>query len=309
MAVRDRPQRGARRAAPAQPASSTAEPLDDRAPSPPTRSSSLRPRDRSAALATLAPRDREVIALKFHAGLSNAELARVLGVSESNAGHAAPPRHAATEEGLPCDGVTRPRCRTTSSASSRRSTPRSPVSRSSPSSAELAELVVTCATSARGPTRGLLVARLDARAARRIFRAVARRPPRDVSPAAGARALPGAARWSARGASPRAGLALRLCSSRSSVSLSVSRDGGAPLNRDARRPPAADERSPGVARRRGCRSRGADRRGYGRPARAGVQRMRGRRAVEATTVARRCRRRVDAERLRVWPPAERARRR
>jgi RNA polymerase sigma-70 factor (ECF subfamily) len=27
-----------------------------------------------------------LIALKFHAGLSNAELARVLGVSESNAG-------------------------------------------------------------------------------------------------------------------------------------------------------------------------------------------------------------------------------
>jgi len=39
-----------------------------------------------AALATLSARDREVIALKFHAGLSNAELAGVLGVSESNAG-------------------------------------------------------------------------------------------------------------------------------------------------------------------------------------------------------------------------------
>jgi len=39
-----------------------------------------------AALATLSARDREVIALKFHAGLSNGELARVLGVSESNAG-------------------------------------------------------------------------------------------------------------------------------------------------------------------------------------------------------------------------------
>lgn len=38
------------------------------------------------ALATLPARDREVIALKFHAGLSNGELARVLGVSESNAG-------------------------------------------------------------------------------------------------------------------------------------------------------------------------------------------------------------------------------
>ena len=39
-----------------------------------------------AALATLAARDREVIALKFHADLSNAEIADVLGVSVSNAG-------------------------------------------------------------------------------------------------------------------------------------------------------------------------------------------------------------------------------
>jgi RNA polymerase sigma factor (sigma-70 family) len=39
-----------------------------------------------AALAELPPRDREVIALKFHAGLRNTELARVLGVSETAAG-------------------------------------------------------------------------------------------------------------------------------------------------------------------------------------------------------------------------------
>jgi RNA polymerase sigma-70 factor (ECF subfamily) len=39
-----------------------------------------------AALEALDPRERELIALKFHAGLSNAEIARVLGVSESNAG-------------------------------------------------------------------------------------------------------------------------------------------------------------------------------------------------------------------------------
>lgn len=39
-----------------------------------------------AAMNTLAPREREIVALKFHAGLSNAEIARVLGVSESNAG-------------------------------------------------------------------------------------------------------------------------------------------------------------------------------------------------------------------------------
>ncbi len=38
------------------------------------------------ALARLSGREREIIALKFHAGLTNAQLARVLGVSESNAG-------------------------------------------------------------------------------------------------------------------------------------------------------------------------------------------------------------------------------
>jgi RNA polymerase sigma factor (sigma-70 family) len=39
-----------------------------------------------AALAELPTRDRELIALKFHAGLTHAELAAVIGVSESNAG-------------------------------------------------------------------------------------------------------------------------------------------------------------------------------------------------------------------------------
>ena len=39
-----------------------------------------------AALAGLEPREREVIALKFHGGLTNAELARALKLSESNAG-------------------------------------------------------------------------------------------------------------------------------------------------------------------------------------------------------------------------------
>jgi RNA polymerase sigma-70 factor (ECF subfamily) len=38
------------------------------------------------ALYRLPAREREVIALKFHAGMSNSELAAVLGVSESNAG-------------------------------------------------------------------------------------------------------------------------------------------------------------------------------------------------------------------------------
>ena len=38
------------------------------------------------ALAELPGREREVIALKFHAGLGHAEIARVLGTTESNAG-------------------------------------------------------------------------------------------------------------------------------------------------------------------------------------------------------------------------------
>jgi RNA polymerase sigma-70 factor (ECF subfamily) len=40
----------------------------------------------SAALAELSPRERELIALKFFAGLSNAEIGTVVGISESNAG-------------------------------------------------------------------------------------------------------------------------------------------------------------------------------------------------------------------------------
>jgi RNA polymerase sigma-70 factor, ECF subfamily len=39
-----------------------------------------------SALAGLDPRERELIALKFHAGLSNAEIAKVLGISVANAG-------------------------------------------------------------------------------------------------------------------------------------------------------------------------------------------------------------------------------
>src|SRR5512142_653701 len=39
-----------------------------------------------SALAELPARDREVIALKFHGGLGNAELAQVLGISETAAG-------------------------------------------------------------------------------------------------------------------------------------------------------------------------------------------------------------------------------
>ncbi len=39
-----------------------------------------------AALANLDPRERELVSLKFFAGLSNAEIAGVLGLSESNVG-------------------------------------------------------------------------------------------------------------------------------------------------------------------------------------------------------------------------------
>ena len=40
----------------------------------------------SAALANLTPRERELVGLKYFAGLSNAEIGAVIGVSETNAG-------------------------------------------------------------------------------------------------------------------------------------------------------------------------------------------------------------------------------
>jgi len=40
----------------------------------------------SVALERLQPAERELVALKFFAGLANAEIAQILGVSESNAG-------------------------------------------------------------------------------------------------------------------------------------------------------------------------------------------------------------------------------
>ncbi|HWH45111.1 MAG TPA: sigma-70 family RNA polymerase sigma factor [Thermoleophilaceae bacterium] len=46
----------------------------------------LRRRSLRAALGTLDAREREIVALKFSAGLSNSEIAGVLGLSESNAG-------------------------------------------------------------------------------------------------------------------------------------------------------------------------------------------------------------------------------
>lgn len=57
-----------------------AEPLDEAA------ELALRRRSVRAGLEAIDPRDRELIALKFAAGLSNAEIAGVLGLSESNAG-------------------------------------------------------------------------------------------------------------------------------------------------------------------------------------------------------------------------------
>jgi RNA polymerase sigma-70 factor (ECF subfamily) len=57
----------------------------------------------TAALGALEPRQRELIALKFFAGLSNAEIATVLGLSESNAGTRL--HRAVTKLREACDGV------------------------------------------------------------------------------------------------------------------------------------------------------------------------------------------------------------
>jgi RNA polymerase sigma-70 factor (ECF subfamily) len=68
------------------------EPVDPRSGSSPEAAgepSSTDPLERitvRAALQTLTPRERELIALKFFAGLSNQEIAEVVGISESNAG-------------------------------------------------------------------------------------------------------------------------------------------------------------------------------------------------------------------------------
>ncbi|MGI8460253.1 MAG: RNA polymerase sigma factor, partial [Solirubrobacterales bacterium] len=47
---------------------------------------SLRRAALASAMATLEGRERELVALKFFAGLSNSEIAEVIGVSESNTG-------------------------------------------------------------------------------------------------------------------------------------------------------------------------------------------------------------------------------
>jgi RNA polymerase sigma factor (sigma-70 family) len=64
-----------------------AEPADSASPGPvDVAEGALRRGVVRAALAALEPRDRELVALKFFAGLSNGEIASVLGVSQSNAG-------------------------------------------------------------------------------------------------------------------------------------------------------------------------------------------------------------------------------
>ncbi|MFL5870006.1 MAG: RNA polymerase sigma factor [Solirubrobacterales bacterium] len=62
----------------------TAEPEDTQAPAPDD--AALRRTTLRAAIATLSARERELVALKFFAGLQNAEIARVIGTTESNAG-------------------------------------------------------------------------------------------------------------------------------------------------------------------------------------------------------------------------------
>ena len=63
------------------------DPPDDAAPAPDDETErTLRRAAIRSALAGLDSRERELIALKFHAGLDNRELAAVLGVSVSNAG-------------------------------------------------------------------------------------------------------------------------------------------------------------------------------------------------------------------------------
>jgi RNA polymerase sigma factor (sigma-70 family) len=64
----------------------TAEPTADTAAPEDAADAALRRAALRTALQALPPRERELIALKFHAGLDNAELAAVLGVSVSNAG-------------------------------------------------------------------------------------------------------------------------------------------------------------------------------------------------------------------------------
>jgi RNA polymerase sigma-70 factor, ECF subfamily len=63
-----------------------AEPADDGPALDDHVESSARRETVRAALAQLEPEDRELVALKFFAGLTNPEIAKVIGTSETNAG-------------------------------------------------------------------------------------------------------------------------------------------------------------------------------------------------------------------------------
>jgi RNA polymerase sigma-70 factor (ECF subfamily) len=63
-----------------------ADPVDPESVAAPTGGVSERRIVLADALQGLEPRERELVALKFFAGLSNTEIARVLEISESNAG-------------------------------------------------------------------------------------------------------------------------------------------------------------------------------------------------------------------------------
>jgi RNA polymerase sigma-70 factor (ECF subfamily) len=63
------------------------EPADVWAPGPDEEAErTFRREEVRAALGSLDPRDRDLVALKFAGGLSNGEIARVLGISETNVG-------------------------------------------------------------------------------------------------------------------------------------------------------------------------------------------------------------------------------
>lgn len=63
------------------------EPVDAGSPAPEDYAEGVVRRETvRAAMAELDPHDRDLVALKFQAGLSNAEIGRVLAVSESNVG-------------------------------------------------------------------------------------------------------------------------------------------------------------------------------------------------------------------------------
>lgn len=64
----------------------TAEPADDAPSAPELAEDRERRLAIAAGLGRLSPRDRELVSLKFFAGLSNPEIAATLGISESNAG-------------------------------------------------------------------------------------------------------------------------------------------------------------------------------------------------------------------------------